>query len=465
MMKYGMNIVLVGLVMMLSSAAWSMPVGDVLELEEAMLGPTCADDLFSEETRNGDVVPHRYFSFEKGVCLYHASDADDSNTARQATALLQAAQQTGLDPMKQNAAALFEGLSFCRAAKTGLAQWQSTGLGKLEFCADWRMGRSALAVVNWGTLNVEYTAPEGTTPTRSFSDLVNDYQACYGDSGTLSDLYTSSCGFIKEASWDALKEAAQNRITGDPADPNDDGLIGEYFEGANSPVTAMFTRKFGMIEKFVGNINSAKTKLENKAVNVTNMVDTQDTTFNDPDMKTKRNQIVDNYKQLILRGRAVLSAIEHLKEGLLVNGEGVDMSYELDNTAEALSGQLDDLENTGDHERLQQIATTAKTFISAKNDIDAVNEKLCKIYFCHLTSQRMLNTTISVSNDFQYFDNPLRIKGDKTIDDGILSVEFDGVVYEKNVTTLCQDAGLSLEQTTVGLDLVRSRTCMDDFEF
>jgi hypothetical protein len=453
-MKILVNTIAALLILINNHTALAVPAETVLTLKETELGPDCSDGVFSTEDIDGNLVKRDTWRLDKAICLFHAATDGDEKKVAKSIELFQDAEQRGLGPLRQNAAFLFEGLGHCKQAAVALDKWRQTGLEKLQFCTSWRQGRSSLSAVDWKLLDIEYSAGDAE-PTHSFLDVIETYQGCYAELGPLSDDYTSDCGFIKDMAWEKIEEVSDAEI---------ETQIADNFGGDTAPVTAMFMRKYGAIKANAKKIQKANEALQTKVKSVADKVGPLNDEFTSK--QNERSQIVDNYKEFILRANTILSAIDKLKRGLLVNADGEDLNQMLDGTKDLLKDELDYFEQTGEDQELPTLAQAVKNNIRARNDIGSVNRKQCQIYFCYLLSQRMLQTTKTVSNDFQYFDNPLRVTLDNTIDDGQIAIEMDdGELIVKSVEDICRDAEFNEDYITVNLDLVSSRQCLIDFSF
>lgn len=438
---------------------------DFVHVEEHLFGTgdkPCDETYFTTSDTDGKIIKKREYEFEKAACLVNKSRTSPGGFNAQsdyedAVELFYKSSQKGLDAAKQNYANLLEGLAHCQLAKIKSNGMEEAFAKKIEFCTEWRMGRNALSQVSWRTLllkTLDNTQGDATPASGQWQDvdiapLIEEYQLCYGDSGGLSDDYSSACGKIKAPSWEAIKKIAGESI---------EKQIEENFAGDSAPFTAIFQRKLAVIQNNLDKIEASRDALESLKNAVQKEFEELRGVYDSK--KEERSKIIDNYKSFVLEAKQILESVERIKKGLLVDKNGVDHKDRLQETKKTLTQSIDYHEDQKDFDKLSCIAKNLGFSIQTKTNLSEIKQQFCRIYYCHLLSQRNIRVTRFVGNDFQYFDNPLKINIDNEISDGHIKIPGASSIH---VSDFCKNAGLNEEYLVPELSIPLSEQCLGEF--
>lgn len=455
-MKYLTNIIALCVLQTICLQSWATFNDDIVEIDVPSYSDRNLFDAECNRVGHSDLKEIEIAGslIEKALCLYHTSDPGNEQKSKQIVDVLHSASQRGLTPAKRSAAALFEGLSQCRMAKDLLELYLSDRdnyENQRRFCDVRTKGRDAFAAVDWRITDIRYGE---NSLSHSIDDLIDTYQECY--STALGDNYSSECNAITSIAWEKIKKIIDKKI---------EDQIDKNFKGETAPMSAMFMRKFGMIKGQTENITKAKQSLEEKIGPFKDNVDDLEKLFYDEALKTKRVKIVDNYKNFIIKGNVILMAIDHIYKGLLVRtSDGEDLGLRLDERKEEIDDAVEQIDKN-DSNVIGSLSETLSGYIKAKRNIQSVQNQFCKIYYCHLLGRANLTVTKIVSEDFQYYDNPLRIKLDGTYADGYLTIVENDIPVKYSVEEICKNAGLEDEYRIVNMSPRQSRQCLNDFRF
>ncbi|MBF0315372.1 MAG: hypothetical protein HQK50_08700 [Oligoflexia bacterium] len=422
----------------------------------------CAPEHFNRDNSEGG---KRESKFHRAVCIFHNSARPEDNDI--ALSLFQENQRQGLPPVKQNFSALLEGLLHCRQADFYFKRYRASAarsatsplaakknlLEKTRFCRERRLAMASFSDVNWEHAYFDYEAVAAANfslPFFTLKDRIKEMGACYG--GVLSTDLNPECGLISNMTETEIENTSSSAVA---------SVLKNYFEGAESPITAMFSRKVERAQGLLSSANARITKISNKAAPLNNQYSALYNVYSTIRDK-KLDKITGDYRNSVLLSNTILDEFERWKGGLFITSEGTNLLrkiIERDNPE--LEGELKRITGKSILPKLQQLLSEIKVLSNQEEAYGKQVKQLCQIYFCELLKKKNLPTIINFCRKTSMKKNPLCIglEGD-SFRDGIITINFNGSDHKSSVLELCSRAGLTAAYAKIGLDREESTKCL-----
>lgn len=416
---------------------------------DSLAGYTIETRVLDAPNCTGPGIPEGTLkTFEQGLCVFHRparSPADSRSTA----SLMQEAQTRGLPPVHQQLAGLISGLANCAEASRHLDAYRASGhqnrMEQTLFCRDRRHSQADFSAIQWNHALFDYA--EGLGANRTLEQRLNDMSAC--QIGPLSDDFDAQCGLISNLSdteIDAFADGASGKV------------IDSYFSGVESPITAMFSRKLkraeGLVQTSRAGINDIKAGADavNKEYAALNRV-------YETARDTKMGLIYDAYRASILRATSILDEFDRWKGGLFITSENINLMPKITERSGEIAGEKTRVDKLGFEAKATALVADVRRLINADAENRAAVATFCRIYFCELTNRRAMADVIRTCRRPALANNPLCIGQNGQINNGMLTVDFQGP-HSISVKALCQSAGLDPLMTEVNMDPARAATCL-----
>lgn len=412
-------------------------------------------------------------SFLRGVCRFHSATARTLSELQKTADFFQRSVTVGLMPAQKSAAALFEGLTHCRAAGTlkeavddispGSAG-EASELKKAQnesrdiFCLHRSMAKEAFSEVDWVGFNLDY---QKVVSGRSLEDLVKEMSSCGKE--LLHSSYDSVCGEVtaldargvNELAREAARSILPNYVTAFKESPKDTGAT----HAAAPPFTAMMARKLAMTQASLVQSDRNFEDLSKKAQILEAAYEKVLSLYGSIDSEgvlvpaaggfvSQVNGLQTQYLDTISKVQSLLDLTQRWVDGLYTDNSKQDLrALLLDRQAQLAmqmefissegSGLLTDLGTITDRiEKMAQNSGTQNT---------AMLKSMCALYFCELRARDpaiftnscavVLNATTRV-----YDINPLCDHPSNPVNNGMLSLS-DG--SRRNVRDVCNSAGFN----------------------
>lgn len=385
--------------------------------------------------------------FDRGVCLFH--NPLDHSRDELAIDNLQQAQLKGLPPVLQNFASLTTGLLHCRQAGRHLETFTASGnqslLARDQFCRSRRQASASLGDVNWQYAYFDYepASREGF----SLDDRLDEMASCYA--GVLDASFDAQCGLISTISDQEIDTfVAEATAT----------VMSRYFEGVESPVSAMFARKVARAEGLTQSAQQGIAELKRQAEAVNNRHEAFDSVYQAA-REEKLETIHSSYRTAVLKANSILDEFNRWKGGLFITAQNVNLLPKIQERKSEIDQELARVEG----EQFVNKATELLSDIELLLQGDEANQRavvqLCRIYYCEFANRRAMGELIQVCRRPSMQGNPLCVNADQSPRDGILQGHFSGPV-EVPLQQFCQDSGMEPEFTATGLGPQASHACL-----
>ena len=407
----------------------------------------------------------------RATCLYHTQSVDpnsqdfqgmDQNDQRKVNDLaaeqLSISQKLGLPPIHQNYASLLQGLFHCRQARLNLDQYlqdKTKVTWNRRFCASRRRAVGSFGDVNWALAHFDISptwhdknvqngdtvgTPHANPKNFSMAAVLNEYAACYNETGPLSQDYNSDCSVIN-----SLTDTQINTLARDTVAKIEDEYLGNH---SRNRVTTMMSNKKKRVKK-VETTSASKIKdLETDAGNLQKSYQDYQTAYNTHVVEADR--IVGEYRQASSKVLAIKEALDMWIDGLL------------DDESKGLLTQSQQTEEGIDTQRILEALAKAKRDLKSLKTVSKDNKeyakKLCSIYYCQVKSkmQPFYSMTNILCNQSSFSLNPLCKANPDLVDD-------DGKV--DSLKNICMRTGLSEQYAVTNLAASRAQDCAEDLAF
>ncbi|MBF0365445.1 MAG: hypothetical protein HQK50_07725 [Oligoflexia bacterium] len=402
--------------------------------------------------------------FHRAVCIFHNNyQGRDERINEAAINLLQENQKAGLPPVKQNFAALLEGLLHCRQAGLFFQKYKTSGLksliDKARFCRERRMAIASFSDVNWEHAYFDYEALTSEhIPAFTLKDRINEMSSCYATKGVLDPSLNSECGIITNMSDTEIENVVKKAT---------DEVIKKYFIGAESPVSAMFARKVDRAKGLISSANKRITEIASKAAPLNEQYKALYKTYVTA-RDSRLDKIVADYKMSVLLSQSILDEYDRWKGGLFIMSDGVnnvDLFPKIKERSNIeLFGELNRITTGSIIPKMQQLLSDIKIVANSDSAYKKQVNTICKIYFCELLNKKNLPQIVRLCRKPSMNNNPLCIAMDgNSWRSGVVVANFNGSTQQKTVLEICQSAGLPAAYAKIGISKEESTVCLKDF--
>ncbi|MBS0125392.1 hypothetical protein KB874_14975 [Aestuariicoccus sp. KMU-90] len=387
--------------------------------------------------------------FEKGLCRFH-KPARSAEQTEAAARDLRRAQTLGLPPVHQQLAALTSGLLQCAEAQRHLDAFRASGqmalLERERFCKARRLSQADLNAIRWDHALFDYA--EGMAPERRLTARLTEMSACHA--GVLAPAFDAECGLITNVTATEIEAFVDEAVA---------DVITTYFRGVESPITAMFARKRSRAEGILERAGTAIAELGARAAELNDEYDVYETVYSAA-RDARMTPIYENYRDAILQATAILDEYERWKGGLFITSENVNLLPKIVERRDDIADELGRITETDFLPRAEKIVEDVRALVNAEAANRDLIGKLCRVYFCELTTLRNRAATIDVCRQPGLADNPLCLGQNGAPVSGVLSVAFGGG-QTIAVQDLCRSAGVDQVFLAVGLSPSTARTCTE----
>ena len=385
--------------------------------------------------------------FEQSVCIFHNSEEEQRNEP--AIDLLQQAQLKGLPPVHQNFAALMGGLLHCRQANIYLQRYKESEnkshLPHDRFCRARSMSLASFSDVDWqySYFDYEQTSRAGF----NLNARLEEMSSCYG--GVLDPAYNAECGLISNISEQEVETLVEKAVA---------EVIEKYFEGAESPITAMFVRKSSRAEGLLKSAEDSIEDLENKATLVNKKYQAFQRVY-DEAKEEKIERIYADYRTSVLKANSIMDEFDRWKGGLFITSEHVNLLPKISERKTQIQEELERITKDQFQFKAESLASDIENIIDGERRNKEVVDQLCRIYFCEFLNKRVLEKTMRICRQPRMQNNPLCVGPDENLRPGILKIDFNGT-HEMKIAQMCTEAGLEPQYAKVGLGRKDSNLCL-----
>lgn len=415
---------------------------------DSLAGYVIEPDILAAPNCSGPAFAGTLESFEKGLCLFHRPARSPADTEA-ALAALGAAQTLGLPPVHQQLATLVSGLAHCSGAERHLDAFRASGnqslIERTFFCRDRRLAQSELNAMRWNHALFDYA--EGQGATRTLDARLGEMGSC--QAGVLNAGFDAECGLLTNLSETEIDAFVDEAV---------DEVIEVYFEGVESPITAMFSRKLGRAEGLLGSAEAGIADLAAGAAAVNGEHEAIERVYVAA-RDGKMGPIYDAYREAILRVTAILDEFDRWKGGLFITVENVNLLPKITERATDVADELARVEELAFADKAAALAADVARVVGGEAETSATVAELCRVYFCELTSARAMPNLIRACRRPALAGSPLCVGQDGQIAGGTLAVEFEGP-QSVEIGALCRGAGVDPAFTQVNLDPATAATCL-----
>lgn len=307
-----------GLLIATQAAAGSL---DTLTLETADVRGAVNNDLCQSKSFKDRLKTFNepgIQAFRESVCVFH-DVIDDVNPSGDGKALqaqydrlqtavtvLRLAQDTNIPARHQTLAAFMEAQVHCRISdlyKTSASQL----LSQQRFCTARRAAYAAINDLDWRFVSFDYPQADAAKYPLHFSRL----SSCQGEGGVLSASYDSVCGLTKSVTESEMVSVIDTEVM-----PQ---LKTKYFEGAQAPITAIFSRKETIASAVKTSAEAEKGNLKDDSAAIAGAYDDYNRHYLN-EIKSRVDPIVENYQASAEISKRILALYKRWSEGLLYDG-------------------------------------------------------------------------------------------------------------------------------------------------